>query len=205
MMFDESEILSKDEVKKVINCLSQEHNKDQVMNRILFRLSCCCGLRRKEIAGLRLSSIRLRGSFPHIHVDKTITKGQQHKRRIRKVPLWWDAGTKAEVEDWYKYRVDWGAKSSDPFLCTQRSTHYGKPLTVNNTARRWRTAIKYLDPDRVIDLSIHTGRHTFCSHSLAAGRSLIEVSRAAGHSSINTTQIYLHFVNRENVPDVFAV
>lgn len=201
---DESEILSRDEVQAVIYALSQKRNKNAVLNRCLFRLSACCGLRRKEICGLKMRSIRLGGQFPHIFVDKKITKGVIEKRKTRKVPLWWDAGTLAEITAWYNKRIDDGATADDPFVCIQRRDMYGRKMTVKDAAARWRTAILALGRQRASELSIHTGRHTFISHSLAAGRSIIEVQRAAGHYSILTTQIYMHLVNRTDVPDVFG-
>lgn len=201
---DESEILSRDEVQTVIRALSTRTAQTFVLNRCLFRLSACCGLRRKEICGLKMRSIRLKGEFPHIFVDKLITKGQMKKRKTRKVPLWWDAGTLAEIKSWYAKRMSEGASPDDPFLCVQRRGMYGRPMKLRNVARRWRTAILALGRQRASELSIHTGRHTFISHSLAAGRSMIEVQRAAGHYSILTTQVYMHLINRTDVPDVFG-
>jgi site-specific recombinase XerD len=40
--------------------------------------------------------------------------------------------------------------------------------------------------------------------SLAAGRSLVEVRNAMGHSDVSTTSIYLYLVEREGVKDIFA-
>jgi site-specific recombinase XerD len=56
-------------------------------------------------------------------------------------------------------------------------------------------------------LTIHHGRHSFISHSLAGGRTLAEVKAAAGHASLLTTSVYLHVVvdEREEVGDLFAV
>ncbi len=44
-------------------------------------------------------------------------------------------------------------------------------------------------------LSIHCGRHSFVSHSLAGGRTLAEIRDAAGHANVSTTSIYLHIVH----------
>jgi integrase len=54
-------------------------------------------------------------------------------------------------------------------------------------------------------LSVHTGRHSYCSLSKAAGHSSIEIRDAVGHTSEATTNLYLHAVEAENIPDVFAV
>ena len=56
-------------------------------------------------------------------------------------------------------------------------------------------AIKVLGKDRVKRLSIQKGRHSFCSHALAAGRTITEVRDAAGHAKLATTYMYVHAVH----------
>jgi len=46
---------------------------------------------------------------------------------------------------------------------------------------------------RLVTLTIHHGRHTFISHTLAGGRTLAEVRDAAGHANVSLTSGYLHF------------
>jgi integrase/recombinase XerC len=43
-------------------------------------------------------------------------------------------------------------------------------------------------------VTIHDGRHSFASHAIAGGRSLVEVKEALGHTSLGTTSIYAHLV-----------
>ena len=81
--------------------------------------------------------------------------------------------------------------------------NYGKPLTANLLAKRWKAAIRVLGSERRRQVSIHGGRHSFAALSFDAGHSLAEVQEALGHKSINTTSIYIHAVDRD-VPDVFA-
>jgi site-specific recombinase XerD len=54
-------------------------------------------------------------------------------------------------------------------------------------------------------LTIQCGRHSFCSHALAGGRSLVEVKEAAGHANIATSSIYLHVLGDDDgtVKDLF--
>jgi integrase len=58
--------------------------------------------------------------------------------------------------------------------------------------RRFLTACKSLGLARLRTLTIHHGRHTFISHALAGGRSLVEIRDAAGHSNVSITSAYLH-------------
>lgn len=202
-MIDEREILDAEEIKAVVSSLRTRKNKNAAVNRIMFRLSCCCGLRRKEICGLNLENVIVTGKYPRIEITKANTKGIMTKRRSRRSPLWWDAGTLEDIRMWTAKRMMDGAQPGDPFVCQQNKNSYGDRIKVKSASLRWRTAISALPADRIADLSIHTGRHTFVSHALAGGRSLAEVMFAVGHGSLRTTQIYLHLVARDGVPDLF--
>ena len=99
-----------------------------------------------------------------------------------------------------------GYNGSDPFVCGQNSKTQGKPLTVRDAQYRFTTAIKVLGIDQCKDISVHCGRHSFCSHALAGKRSLAEVRDAAGHANISTTSIYLHAVTDDDdeIGNLFA-
>jgi integrase len=58
--------------------------------------------------------------------------------------------------------------------------------------KRFRTACRCLGSGRLVDLTIHHGRHTFISHALAGGRTLAEVMEAAGHCNVSITSCYVH-------------
>jgi len=206
-MPDPTRFMTIREVRKVILDLKRraKRSKQARANLVIFRLSCCCGLRRAEIGGLVFTDLVLTGERPCIQIRKENTKGQRDKRRSRKVPLWWDSGTLNDLREWVEYRKNMGATASDPVVCGMSKHNVGHPLTGKLLASRWKTAIRCLGPERVRQLSIHCGRHSFCSLSRAVGRSSIEIRDAVGHANEATTNIYLHAVESENVPDVFAM
>lgn len=204
-------MLSRDEIAQVLSDLKRRArtsiNKRQ--NLIIFRLATCCGLRASEIAGLPLQSIKVGGEKPTIYIPKAIAKGK--KRRL--VPLWWDQGTLDDIVAWKDVRIAQGASKSDYFVCAQSKRVPGKKLTRINVRHRFQVACRVLGEERMIigeetysddstkkgksynrQLTIHHGRHSFCSHALAGGRSLPEVRDAAGHSDISVTSIYTHAV-----------
>jgi integrase len=205
-MADPTRFLTLNEVLRIIKDLKRrkKRSRSSHLNLIVFRLSCCCGLRRAEIAGLKFTDLVLSGARPCILVRKDNTKGQVDKRRARKVPLWWDAGTMEDILGWVEFRKKMGAKASDTIVCGVSTVNYGKPLTGLLLATRWKTAIRCLGTERVRQLSVHTGRHSYCSLSKAAGHSSIEIRDAVGHVSEATTNQYLHAYEVENLPDVFA-
>lgn len=214
---DPTKILLKDEVVAVVNDLRGEkgrriaRSKNMHRNLILFRLSCCCGLRRVEIAGLNVGDVSTAPPRPAIRVRATATKrtrlrGGKKVGRARVVPLWWDSGTWQDIAAWKQIRIEEGATTNDPFLPASTLQH-GTPnrrLSMRALNHRWKTAIKVLGAERIEHLGIHTGRRTFCSLSLAAGRSLVEVRDAAGHANIAMTSQYLYAVSNDDIPDVFS-
>lgn len=208
---DPVKVLARPEIVAVVSDLKRKaRSKNTRQNLIIFRLATCCGLRVSEIVGLTLANVRVTGSRPHIYIPKAIGKGG----KARRVPLWWDAETLADLRSWKAEREEMGAESDSPFVCslasgkhsqTGRAT-FGKPLSARNAQARWKASIKVLGDERVDDLSIHCGRHSFCSHALAGGRTIAEVRDAAGHANISTTSIYLHVVSDDDgqVGNLFA-
>ena len=84
------------------------------MNLAIVRLASCCGLRASEIGGLRISDVHTGIARPFLSIRAEIAKGGKPRR----VPLWWDAGTLADVEAWIAYRRKHGAKGGDPLVCS---------------------------------------------------------------------------------------
>jgi len=199
---ESTKILTRSEIKIVLADLRRKRRSVNTrQNAIIYRLATCCGLRVSEIAGLTMANVKVGSSRPHIYVPKAIGK----RNKARKVPLWWDGATLAALIDWKRERIEQDAVSESPFVCSQQTGKhrlsgetFGKPLSVRNIQARFKQAIKVLGRERVADLSIHCGRHSFCSHALAGGRTIAEVRDAAGHANIATTSIYLHVVHDDS-------
>ena len=106
---------------------------------------------------------------------------------------------------WRDERVGAGASPSDPFLCSLSCRSAGKPIDRQNARHRFKVACRVLGPDRVRELTIHHGRHTFCTFALKL-RTLAEVRDAAGHANIATTSLYVHVAGDDDgkVGNLFA-
>jgi integrase len=108
-MLDLTRVLSKQEITSVLTWLHHRRRRgpNVEINRTVFRLSCCCGLRCLELVSLNMGDTVTTGDRPYIRIRKTGTKGRHNispsnptgkdYRKARKVPLWWDAGTYADV------------------------------------------------------------------------------------------------------------
>lgn len=192
------------EVRLVLRDLHKRKKRSSGVwtNLIIFRLATGCGLRCREICGLRIKDLVLKGAAPTLRVRKEYGKG----KKARRVSLDWDRGTLEDIREWVKFRVEvQGAQPSDRVVVVQRC---GKltPLRENKVASRWKTAIKCLGPERVSQLSIHTGRHTFSSHATARGWTSGDVRDALGHASISTTNRYVHGqVDTPEMPDLYPM
>lgn len=174
------------------------------INLVIFRLAACCGLRSKEIRHLRLDDLRLNGPKPYIRIRVETTKSSRYgPGKQRAVPLWWDKGTADDLADYAAYLKSLVIPNPFVVRSVREDAIQGRPVPRSRLGFRWKTAIKSLGGDRVKMLSVHCGRHTFCTHALRSGRSLKEVQIAAGHRWVSTTEVYLHALETGHLPDVF--
>lgn len=193
---DRSRILQPEEIKRVLDDLDRKGRRsiNTRMNRVVFRLACCAGLRASEIAGITLADVQVDSTRPQIRIRREVGKG----RKARKVPLTWDAGTLADLREWKRFRREQGAADNAPFVCSQHCDSLGNTLDRRNLRKRFKACCKVLGRERQEELTIHDGRHTFVSHALHGGRSIVEVRAAAGHASLATTSIYAHLVDTDD-------
>jgi integrase/recombinase XerD len=194
-----TKILTRGELAAVLADLKRKADRSAGarLNLTIFRLACCCGLRVSEIGGLWVDDVYVEGGRPHVRVRPETAKGH----RGRRVPLWWDAGTLADLAAWRAHRPTQGAMGDDPFVCSPQAHRRGLALRRHAIRRRFLTACRVLGRKT---LTIHHGRHTFVSHALAGGRTLAEVRDAAGHSNVAVTSAYLHVgVEDEAIADLF--
>jgi len=200
---DPLKILTRTELATVLAELNRKapRSRNTRLNRTVFRLAACCGLRASEIAQLQLNDVHTELPRPHLRIRAGAAKGN----RPRVVPLWWDAGTLADITAWQAERLEQGAKPDEPLVASQRPGRLGTTLSRHTLRKRFRTACKVLGNTRLEILTIHHGRHTFISHALAGGHTLAEVRDAAGHANVTVTSGYLHVaVEDVEVGSLFA-
>src|SRR5450755_1060556 len=114
-------------------------------NLVVVRLACCCGLRVSEIGGLELDDVVVDVSRPHLRLRRETTKG----KKARMVPLWWDAGTLADLVAWNAERRAQGATGDAPFVCSVQAHRRGEAIQRHAIRLRFLTACKVLGMARV--------------------------------------------------------
>jgi integrase len=189
---DPTKILTRREIATVLAELHRKsvRSKNTRLNLVIFRLAACCGLRASEIAKLQMANVRTELPRPHLRIRTGASKGG----RPRTVPLWWDAGTLADLTTWKAERLLNASEPEHPFVGSLQAERRTRLLSRHTLRKRFRTACKALGAERLATLTIHHGRHTFISHALAGGRTLAEVRDAAGHANATVTSGYLHAV-----------
>ena len=166
-------VFSVNEVFKIINSAANVKHKTMLM------LIYSAGLRISECVNLKITDIRR----DVMRVDVREAKGGKFRSTILSFVC-----LKQLEEYWKMYRpVDWifpGMK--DGAHLTTRSIELAF-----NTAKENSKVIRYG--------TTHTLRHSFATHMLETGTSLYQLKNLLGHKSINSTLVYLHLNEEQNV------
>lgn len=156
--------------------------RDYLMIALLY----VTGMRREELAKIKLSDIDLRQGLIRV-----IGKG--NKERV--VPI--GDATLSDLTDYLKKRDQFMAEinhdSSALFL-----SRVGNPLSVRSINRR----VKLFGRGEGIDFTPHTLRHSFATHLMENGADLMLIKEILGHASLSTTQKYTH-VTAETMKKVY--
>jgi integrase/recombinase XerD len=150
------------------------------------------GLRLSEALGLTYADITYQDGIPHaIRVQ-----GKGGKERV--VVL--SPTAQRALHQWLKHRNLEGHPTS-PYIWSHTSgRHRGQPFsprTVEAMVKRVAKRAGLRDWHRVTP---HKLRHSYASALVEAGRGIDEVKELLGHSSISTTQVYVH-VSRKRLEE----
>lgn len=163
------------------------HETMQLRDRAMLAIFYGCGLRRNEAYHLDISDINFDKKILHV------TTGKGYKERF--IPL-----TATSLHHLQNYLYD-----GRPYLCSDKNeaflvTHYGKRLGGTMMLRRLQQLIQLTGNAALQskDVHLHTLRHSIATHLLQNGMKLERIKEFLGHSSLESTQIYTHFLETEN-------
>lgn len=173
--------LTKEEARRFLRVVCEYNGLTKflsVRDKVIIGLMVFCGLRRKEVISLRLDDVNLDTDHPFLRINNA--KGN----KTRMVPI------RYELVDWVKeYILLRKDNNTDKLLIS----YCRKPITGEGI----RKVIKRYALKAGIGKSVspHVLRHTFAT-LLLPGTDLRTLQELMGHSSIRSTEIYIH-VNEE--------
>ena len=152
----------------------------QACVRLVLDLCYGCGLRRNEVLNLKIQHINFDTKTIHV------VQGKFYKDRL--VPLSNTVYTALQVFI-YQHRRQ---------INTERQG-YVYPFKSNALAKALLLLVKYCNTTQIQQLnpSLHSLRHSLATHLLQKGMNINNIARLLGHSSLQSTQTYTHFITDE--------
>ena len=186
-------VLTIDEIEQFFNVTqrettSQRESALRSRDRAMLTIYYSCGLRRNEGVHVELNDINFDTRILHVR------KGKNSKERF--VPL-----SKKSAD----YLQDY-VFNHRPLLLKQNTESrlfigfYGKPLSGITMYNRMKK-IQYQTENTELqqkEITLHGLRHSIATHLLQNGMDLQKIQRFLGHSSLSSTQIYTHLIEKEN-------
>jgi integrase len=178
-----TEIKKKDSfTEEEVTILFRELPKNFIGNSI--RLLLITGMRIQELLALCAKDITSDGSIIHITKAVKMVDGKpklgppKSKKSRRDIPIPVDCRHLAV------YLREHGGK-----LFLWQSHHISEPCTIEHFRHNYTKALQDIP---VRKLTPHCCRHTYVTRLQARGVPMETIARLAGHSSISTTDVYLH-------------
>lgn len=162
-------VLSKEEVKLLLNCLVN------VKHKLMLSLIYSCGLRRGELLQLRLRDIDYKRRMIFIH--------QAKGRKDRMVPL--SEKIALMIEQYLQ-----GYRPKEWLFEGQGG---GQPYDERSLGNVLQQALQRSGINKPVTL--HWLRHSYATHLLESGTDLRYIQTLLGHSRSTTTEIYTHVSN----------
>ena len=186
-------VLSQNEIKELFEATNHE-SENVLLERLAARdkamlvVYYACGLRRKEGASLTVDDLNFDRRILHVR------KGKNYKERL--VPF---SKSSAKILQEYVY-------DHRPSLIKSQKEgrlfigYRGKPLSGGSLYGRLQKLILAAGNPELIQkpIGLHTLRHSIATHLLQNGMDLQKIQRFLGHSSLESTQIYTHLIDKGN-------
>lgn len=175
------------EVRRVIKSVSRE-SLQGLRDFALISLIASCGLRTIETVRADVGDFRRVAGQMVLYIQG---KGHAEKDAFVKIA----PPVEKALTDYLKARGK--ASDDEPLFASCSRRNHGKRLTTRTVSSVCKSAMikAGFDSKR---LTAHSLRHTAVTLALLQGNSIDDVKEFARHSSINTTMIYNHAVNRMN-------
>jgi len=172
-------ILSAEEVQRLLGCVHTAHN------RAFLSLVYACGLRLQEALYLEVGDIDASRMMLHVH------RGKGAKDRYVPLPQPMLMRLRAH---WLTHKnpvLVFPAQGRD----ARSASHAPTPMAKSSVQGAFRRA-KLEAGITKRGICVHTLRHCYATHLLEAGVNLRVIQRYLGHTSLETTMVYLHLTHK---------
>jgi len=167
--------LTPDEVHRLLEATeANRYVARGIRDRALVTMAVYTGLRRQELLDLTLQDVDLEEGIVRVR------RGKGGRGRV--VPLLPEV--RLAIRDWLELRPS----CDHPMLFVN---HMRQPLGRHGLHHLFRRALR-ISGIRQEGVTFHTLRHTFATLMLRGGSDLRSLQQLLGHSSLETTAIYLH-------------
>ncbi len=170
-------VLSFEEVKKMIECLSNQKHK------AIISVLYSTGIRRGELLSIRMKDLDLAQDQIHIH-------GKGAKDRY----VYISSNLKVILLSFLKFRVD------SPYLFSGQG---GAKYSASSLGKILLKAAKIAGINKHV--TPHMLRHSLATHFINQGIGIAHIQKILGHTDIKTTMIYTHITDNDlrNLPNPF--
>lgn len=184
---DSLSVCNLQEIKQLFKATEFSHEQEKLQQRDKAILVCfySCGLRRNEVVHLNINDVLF---------DKErlfVRQGKNYKERF--VPINRHSSRILET-----YIYDWrpefrNSKETEALFLNYRGTR----LQGMSFANRLRAIINATDNKDLQqrNITLHSLRHSIATHLLEQGADIEHISKFLGHNSLESTQIYTHFLS----------
>jgi integrase len=172
-------VLSQEEVRRILACVYTFHNRAY--------LSCvyACGLRLQEALHLETSDIDSGRMMIHVH------RGKGAKDRYVPLPARLLPMLRAYWKTHRHPRLLFPALGRNGRNAAKSSC----PMAISSVQGAMKNAVREAGI-RKKNVRIHTLRHSYATHLLEQGVNIRVIQRYLGHSSLETTLVYLHLTQK---------
>lgn len=193
-----TDILTQQEIKQLFEVTQQQYEQKkndkgilfyeamQLRDRAMLSIFYSCGLRRNEGVHLDITDISFDKSILHVR------KAKGYKERF--VPI-----TSTSLQHLQNYLYDARPQFSNDKNEAFFISSFGKRLGGTMMLIRLKQLIQLTNNAALInkDIHLHTLRHSIATHLLQNGMKLERIKDFLGHSSLESTQIYTHFIEEQ--------
>lgn len=165
-------VLSQAEVQRLLLA------PDMLKHRLMLALLYGCGLRNAELRALRLEHIDLDRACIHV------VQGKGYKDRVLPLCDMLIRGIKTYIQ----------AAHPRGFLFNGNSPQDGPDQIGRQQSAqsvRWALGRAVKNAGITKPVSVHTLRHSYATHLLEMGLDIVSIKELMGHTSIDTTMVYL--------------